>query len=41
MICGSAVFGRQSSVVIAVEDGLPYQTLISRVLHRYISGRLV
>lgn len=27
--------------VIAVEDGLPYQTLMSSVLHRYVSGRLV
>jgi len=26
---------------IAVEDGLPYQTLMSSVLHRYISGRFV
>ena len=25
----------------AVEEGLPYQTLISSVLHKYISGRLV
>lgn len=27
--------------VIAVEDGLPYQTLMTSVLHRYVSGRLV
>ena len=27
--------------VIAVEDGLPYQTLMASVLHRYVSGRLV
>ena len=26
---------------IAVEDGLPYQTLMASVLHRYASGRLV
>jgi predicted DNA binding CopG/RHH family protein len=26
---------------IAVEDGVPYQTLMSSVLHRYASGRLV
>ncbi|PIE51221.1 antitoxin [Candidatus Fermentibacteria bacterium] len=26
--------------VIAVEDSLPYQTLISSILHRYASGRL-
>ena len=26
---------------IAVEDGIPYQTLISSILHRYVSGRLV
>jgi predicted DNA binding CopG/RHH family protein len=26
---------------IAIEDGMPYQTLISSVLHRYVTGRLV
>jgi len=25
----------------AVQEGLPYQTLISSVLHKYINGRLV
>ncbi len=25
----------------ALEEGVPYQTLIASVLHRYISGRLV
>jgi predicted DNA binding CopG/RHH family protein len=25
----------------AIEEGLPYQTLISSVLHKYINGRLV
>lgn len=25
----------------AVRDGLPYQTLISSVLHRFVNGRLV
>jgi predicted DNA binding CopG/RHH family protein len=25
----------------AVEEGMPYQTLISSVLHKYINGRLV
>ncbi len=25
----------------AMEEGLPYQTLISSVLHRYVNGRLV
>ena len=25
--------------LMAVEDGLPYQTLISSILHRYVSGR--
>lgn len=25
----------------AVQDGLPYQTLISSVLHKFINGRLV
>lgn len=27
--------------VMAVEDGIPYQTLMSSVLHRYESGKLV
>ena len=27
--------------VIAVEDGIPYQTLISSILHRFVNGRLV
>ncbi len=27
--------------VRAMEEGLPYQTLIASVLHKYISGRLV
>ncbi len=26
---------------LAVENGVPYQTLISSVLRRYISGRLI
>ena len=25
----------------AMEEGLPYQTLISSILHRYVNGRLV
>lgn len=25
----------------AAEEGLPYQTLISSILHKYVSGRLV
>lgn len=25
----------------ALEDGIPYQTLISSILHKYINGRLV
>jgi predicted DNA binding CopG/RHH family protein len=25
---------------LALEDGLPYQTLISSVLHKYVAGRL-
>jgi len=25
----------------AVEEGLPYQTLISSILHKYVNGRLV
>ena len=27
--------------VIAAQEGLPYQTLISSVLHKYVSGTLV
>ena len=27
--------------IIAVEDGIPYQTLMSSILHRFINGRLV
>ena len=30
----------ESLQLLAVEDGLPYQTLISSILHRYVSGRL-
>jgi len=26
---------------MALEDGIPYQTLMSSILHRYVSGRLV
>jgi predicted DNA binding CopG/RHH family protein len=26
---------------IALEDGLPYQTLMSSILHRYVTGRLI
>ena len=26
---------------IAMEDGIPYQTLISSILHRFVNGRLV
>ncbi|OGT46059.1 MAG: hypothetical protein A3E82_08040 [Gammaproteobacteria bacterium RIFCSPHIGHO2_12_FULL_38_11] len=26
---------------IAVEEGLPYQTLLSSIIHKFISGRLV
>ena len=25
----------------ALEEGIPYQTLIASVLHRYVSGRLI
>lgn len=25
----------------ALEEGLPYQTLISSILHKYVSGRLI
>lgn len=27
--------------VKALEEGMPYQTLIASVLHKYVSGRLV
>jgi predicted DNA binding CopG/RHH family protein len=26
---------------IAVEEGIPYQTLMASILHKYVSGRLV
>jgi predicted DNA binding CopG/RHH family protein len=26
---------------IAMEEGIPYQTMISSVLHKYVNGRLV
>lgn len=26
---------------IAIENGIPYQTLMSSILHRYVTGRLV
>ena len=26
---------------IAVEEGMPYQTLVASVLHKYVTGRLV
>lgn len=26
---------------IALQDGIPYQTLMSSILHRFVSGRLV
>jgi predicted DNA binding CopG/RHH family protein len=26
---------------IATEDGIPYQTLIGSILHRYVNGRLI
>lgn len=25
----------------AVEEGIPYQTLVSSILHKYLSGRLI
>ena len=31
----------QDLQTIAVEDGLPYQTLMASVLHRFVSGRFV
>ena len=27
--------------LVAVEDGIPYQTLISSILHRFLSGRFI
>jgi predicted DNA binding CopG/RHH family protein len=27
--------------VIAVREGVPYQTLISSIIHKYVSGSLV
>ena len=26
---------------IAVEEGIPYQTLLASIIHKYVSGRLV
>lgn len=31
----------QSLKVKALEEGMPYQTLVSSVLHKYVSGKLV
>jgi predicted DNA binding CopG/RHH family protein len=31
----------ESIQTIAVEEGIPYQTLISSVLHKYVTGKLV
>ena len=31
----------QEIKAIAIEDGIPYQTLMSSILHRYVTGRLV
>jgi predicted DNA binding CopG/RHH family protein len=31
----------ESIQTIAIEEGIPYQTLISSVLHKYVTGRLV
>lgn len=27
--------------LVAVQDGIPYQTLISSILHRFLSGRFI
>ena len=34
------VRGDDESVKRALEEGLPYQTLISSLLHKYVAGRL-
>lgn len=31
----------ESIQTIAIEEGIPYQTLISSILHKYITGKLV
>jgi predicted DNA binding CopG/RHH family protein len=31
----------ESIQTIAIEEGIPYQTLISSILHKYVTGRLV
>lgn len=31
----------ESIQVRAIEEGIPYQTLISSVIHKYVTGRLV
>jgi len=27
--------------VKAIEEGIPYQTLVSRIIHKFLSGRLI
>jgi predicted DNA binding CopG/RHH family protein len=27
--------------VIAVQEGIPYQTLVSSIIHKYVSGYLI
>jgi predicted DNA binding CopG/RHH family protein len=31
----------ESIQTIALQEGIPYQTLISSILHKYVTGRLV
>jgi predicted DNA binding CopG/RHH family protein len=31
----------ESIQTMALEEGIPYQTLISSILHKYVTGRLV
>jgi predicted DNA binding CopG/RHH family protein len=37
-LCSADLAGIQTK---AIEEGIPYQTLISSVIHKYVTGRLV
>jgi hypothetical protein len=32
---------RRQSLLAALEEGIPYQTLLASILHKYAAGRLV
>jgi hypothetical protein len=37
---GSSRWNESKNEQYALDEGLPYQTLISSILHKYVSGRL-